>query len=241
MRRLAILFLLGLGLCVGRLAAAHHSFAAVFDGNQAVTLAGEVVSVEWANPHFHFSIDVKDAGGAVTRWRFEGYPPNMLVRQGWRRDETLTPGAKVTVEGWAHAASRIRRGALGHVGGWPQARWRPAGRDRGALMSNAKAVSLGPAVLAALTAPLGRAAVRERPAPRTADGKPDMSGIWVATGAILLFEGEEAFAAARAADAAAGRPPGNSGEPPPYNPKRRRNASTSSGVRASTTRWPAAC
>jgi hypothetical protein len=59
----------------------------------------------------------------------------------------------------------------------------------------------------------------ERPAPRAANGKPDLSGIWVATGAILLFEGEEAFAAARAADAAAGRPPGNSGEPPPFKPE----------------------
>jgi hypothetical protein len=59
----------------------------------------------------------------------------------------------------------------------------------------------------------------ERAAPRTPDGKPDLSGIWVATGAILLFEGEEAFRAARAADAAAGRPPGNTGEPPPFKPE----------------------
>jgi hypothetical protein len=101
MRRLAVLLLLGLGLCAARLAVAHHSFAAVFDSDKAVTIEGEVVDVEWTNPHFHFSLDVKDAAGAVTRWRFEGYPPNMLVRQGWRKDETLMPGAQVTVEGWA--------------------------------------------------------------------------------------------------------------------------------------------
>ena len=110
---------------MARLAAAHHSFAAVFDGEKAVTLTGEVANVEWTNPHFHFSIDVKDAGGAVTRWRFEGYPPNMLVRQGWQRDETLTPGATVTVEGWAaRSEPNSGRRALGHVRRWPQARGR---------------------------------------------------------------------------------------------------------------------
>ena len=110
MRRLAFLLVLVCGVFVARLAAAHHSFAAYFDGQKAVTLTGEVASVEWTNPHFHFSIDVKDADGAVARWRFEGFPPNMLVRQGWRRDETLTPGATVTVEGWA-ARSEPNAGA----------------------------------------------------------------------------------------------------------------------------------
>ena len=65
-------------------AQAHHSFAAGYDGEKQVTLTGTVAKVEWTNPHFHFSIDVPGEGGAVTQWRFEGYPPNMLVRQGWR-------------------------------------------------------------------------------------------------------------------------------------------------------------
>ena len=101
MRRLAFLLALGCGMFAARLAVAHHSFAAVFDGDKPVSMTGQVTDVEWTNPHFHFSLDVKDAAGAVTKWRFEGYPPNMLVRQGWRRDETLTPGATVTVDGWA--------------------------------------------------------------------------------------------------------------------------------------------
>ena len=110
MRRVAFLLVLVCGVFLARLAAAHHSFAAYFDGQKAVTLTGEVASVEWTNPHFHFSIDVKDANGTVARWRFEGFPPNMLVRQGWQRDVTLTPGTIVTVEGWA-ARSEPNAGA----------------------------------------------------------------------------------------------------------------------------------
>src|SRR5262245_35426464 len=98
MRRAIIAFLIGLS--ASGIAAAHHSFAAVFDGEQPVKVTGEVVSIDWLNPHFHFTIDVKGDDGAVKRWRFEGYPPNMLVRQGWQRDVTLTPGKVVTVDGW---------------------------------------------------------------------------------------------------------------------------------------------
>jgi hypothetical protein len=81
------------------------------------------------------------------------------------------------------------------------------------------AIASAIAALVVSAAPLSAQPPAEGAVPRTAAGKPDLSGIWIATGAILLFEGEEAFAAARAADAAAGRPPGNSGQTPPYKPE----------------------
>src|SRR3970282_1212074 len=52
-------------------ASAHHSFAAGFDGEKQITLTGTVASVEWTNPHIHFSIDVTGDNGTVTQWRFE--------------------------------------------------------------------------------------------------------------------------------------------------------------------------
>ena len=95
------IFALAAGLCVATAAvSAHHSFAAEYDADKPVTLSGTVVKIDWTNPHIHFFVDVKDEKGVVTQWKFEGYPPNMLVRQGWKRDETLKPGEQVTVFGW---------------------------------------------------------------------------------------------------------------------------------------------
>jgi hypothetical protein len=79
---------------------AHHSFAAQYDAAKPVSLTGIVVKIDWTNPHIHFYLDVSNADGTMTRWTFEGYPPNMLVRQGWKRDETMKVGDIVTVTGW---------------------------------------------------------------------------------------------------------------------------------------------
>ena len=79
---------------------AHHSFAAEYDGMQPVTVSGTVAKIEWTNPHIHFFVDVKSDDGAVKQWKFEGYPPNMLVHQGWKHDATFKVGDTITVFGW---------------------------------------------------------------------------------------------------------------------------------------------
>ena len=79
---------------------AHHSFGAEYDANQPITLTGTVTKVEWTNPHSHFYLDVKDAKGAVANWKFEGYGPGVLFRNGWKRDVSIKPGDMVSVTGW---------------------------------------------------------------------------------------------------------------------------------------------
>jgi hypothetical protein len=81
-------------------ALAHHSFGAEYDGTKPVTVTGVVTEIQWTNPHFYFFVDVKNKTGAVEHWKFEGYPPTVLNRIGWKRNETMRPGDMVTVFGW---------------------------------------------------------------------------------------------------------------------------------------------
>jgi hypothetical protein len=91
----------GLTIVLGLLAAsapvfAHHSFAAEFDGNKQVTLNGVVTKVDWVNPHAYLYVDVKGDDGAVVNWAIETGAPNVLYRQGWRKDDLKT-GDMVTL------------------------------------------------------------------------------------------------------------------------------------------------
>ena len=87
-------------LLAARPIVAHHSFAAEFDASKPFKMTGTVTKVEWMNPHTYFYIDVADEKTAkVTNWGMEMGTPNILMRNGWRRD-TLKAGDMVTVDGY---------------------------------------------------------------------------------------------------------------------------------------------
>jgi Family of unknown function (DUF6152) len=76
---------------------AHHSFAAEFDGTKQVHLAGIVSKVDWVNPHAYIYVDVKGDDGTMVNWAVETGAPNVLYRQGWRKDD-LKAGDNVTLD-----------------------------------------------------------------------------------------------------------------------------------------------
>ena len=86
---------------------AHHSFSAEFDSTKAVTLDGQVVMMEWVNPHSWLHIDVKKADGSTERWKIEGGSPSVLLRLGWDRN-SVPAGTKVTVTGFPAKDGSLR-------------------------------------------------------------------------------------------------------------------------------------
>jgi hypothetical protein len=79
---------------------AHHSFAAEYDSKKPVELHGTLIELEWVNPHAWIHMEVKDADGKVIKWSCEMGSPNILMRNGWRRD-TLKKGDAIIVTGSA--------------------------------------------------------------------------------------------------------------------------------------------
>ena len=96
---------LGIGVLLGAASVrAHHSFAAEFDRERTITVAGTVQKLEWTNPHARLYVEGKDENGKSQLWDFELGPPNGLMRNGWRRD-SLKQGHQITVSGFRSKTS----------------------------------------------------------------------------------------------------------------------------------------
>lgn len=87
------------GLAVGLVCtvaplAAHHFFAAEFDGSKPADLVGTVTKVDWVNPHSWIYIDVKSDDGAVVKW---GLPGDAITVHGFvaARQITTPDGRKL--------------------------------------------------------------------------------------------------------------------------------------------------
>jgi DNA/RNA endonuclease YhcR with UshA esterase domain len=101
MRGKALAAVLGALLSIGvsPSVSAHHSFAAVYDLNQPVTVHGVIVQVRLTNPHSWFYLDVKNDAGAVQRWAFEAGTPSGMIRNGYKPN-VIKSGAEVTITGF---------------------------------------------------------------------------------------------------------------------------------------------
>ena len=75
---------------------AHHSWSR-YDGDNVVTITGNITEIAWASPHVVMQLTVP-GDGEPTAWTMEMDPPTLLNRYGLRHD-TLKAGMHVKLTG----------------------------------------------------------------------------------------------------------------------------------------------
>ena len=90
-------------------AVAHHAFGAEFDPDAPIRLQGNIVRVEWVNPHSWIHLEITQDDGTKEVWMVEGGTPNVLQRRGLRR-ECLPIGTELIVDGATQ--NQIREAAV---------------------------------------------------------------------------------------------------------------------------------
>ena len=94
----ASMFLLAAVTAMGAAAGGHHSFAATYRENESVTIEGELVQLDFRNPHSFVHLLVKEKDGTTVRYAVEWGGVGQLGQQGVTRD-TLKSGDRVIITG----------------------------------------------------------------------------------------------------------------------------------------------
>ena len=77
-------------------ALAHHSHAN-YEAIKWTDLSGNVMEMQWLNPHVWVYLETKDTKGDAVMWALEGGSPAALTRGGWKKD-TVKVGDKINVK-----------------------------------------------------------------------------------------------------------------------------------------------
>ena len=80
-------------------ATAHHSNPLYFDMTKAITLEGEVLRLEWINPHILLFLQSKNEKGELETWILQGASLNNAMRQVGLK-ERLLPGISISARVW---------------------------------------------------------------------------------------------------------------------------------------------
>jgi hypothetical protein len=97
-RHLVLTFLALAALTIGTRAYAHHSFAATYREKDSVTIEGELVQLDFRNPHSFVHVMVKEKDGSMVRYAIEWGGVGQLGQQGITRD-TFKVGDHVVITG----------------------------------------------------------------------------------------------------------------------------------------------
>lgn len=82
---------LGALLALGAEVQAHHAVAGVYDLNKEVVLEGQLLKLNFTNPHSNLHLAVPNADGTTTEWILTTASIQVLTRQGINKT-SIKPG-----------------------------------------------------------------------------------------------------------------------------------------------------
>ena len=91
--------LIGAIACLGTGPAyGHHAFGAYYFEDQSISIEGDIVELDYRNPHAWLHLHATDISGKMQKVSAEWASPGRLSQQGINRD-TLKPGDRVVITG----------------------------------------------------------------------------------------------------------------------------------------------